>query len=220
MVCGRLRGEQPLFQAERGQVLREDNGVQMHRCTSVIVLARKLPLAILELEMGSKVQAAAPPVWQLGVQEDLTPKRAAFSVLPGAADDPFAQKLHEDVGQVERLERGQVLPGAKQSCQVMQQRLVIRRAPFVGRPGLEQDRVPTLPLEIQDGSVPHGPIGSGERGTLEQDTHGHLRANVALGAEVRPPSQVEHEVQQLVVARKVQNGPKQLLQIAPSSFFK
>ena len=95
--------------------------------------------------------------------------------------------------QVQRLRAGQMLSGSEQGREIVEQGRMVGRAPFVGCPSLEEDGVPTLPLQVQHGCVPLRPVGRREGAALEHDAHRELRLHVAFGTDVAPQAQVEDE---------------------------
>ena len=121
----------------------------VNRASSMVPLARLLPLAVLELQAGhvghDSVDIAVLILWAQNVTLPHAVGPAGMRHIPA---DLSSIQLRQDMGHVQGLRTCEMLTGSSQSCLLVHDPLVVGERSFVGSPCPEDRRIAALPLQI------------------------------------------------------------------------
>ena len=173
---------------------------------SVVALRDFLSFAVLEFEVPNEVDLQPAPILHDAAEEGGAPSAGGVARLSAASTDPLAEQLREDVGEMHRLGAGQLQPLPTQLRHLPQQPLMVRGGPLKRCPCQKSHRMAALGLHVQRRRVPHFPILGGPRSALHGLPHGCAAKCALLAANIGPRGEIEHEVQQLVLAGVVRDG--------------
>ena len=145
-------------------VLKKVQGVGMDGSPAVVLLALWLALAVLKLKSGTKVDDRVGAL--LALDRRVCPKQVVPPALVVLARKEPAVHLLQHVGHVERLGAGKVQSAAPGQRHLVENPLVVRKRPLVGRTCSEQRRRPSLPLHVDQGLMSDAPVLLGRWASL------------------------------------------------------
>ena len=188
---------------------------------AVVGLGRRLALAILILQPEEEGLAGlcAVVAWAKEVAFPGVPAIGAAALVHARVQAPL--QLREDVGVMQRLEACQLLfrlalrrgpaTAPPRLRHLVEDPEVVGEAGLPGRHRLEDLRVSTLSLEVDERCVPRLEVQRRERLALQDKPEGDVLARVLAPADATPQTQIIDELEQFEVLRVAGNGAQDLL---------
>lgn len=154
-VALRHRRADLFLQADGIDVLQPNETVEMRTPASMVSLGRCLPRAILEFQPREEVHHRVAAGVVLAAQDVPLPLLPSLLTLLVAARQDAGDDLKHAMGEMQRLEDGQLEPPLQQLLHLVTEELVVGCAPLVGRHREEDRGEANLPDQILCGAQ-HG----------------------------------------------------------------